>query len=56
MCLFGISGELQYRVQNHGESCASLPRIGKEGAAFKRRKRELGWTMVERGSARKVGW
>ena len=56
MCLFGISGELQYRVQNHGESCASLPRKGKEGAAFKRRKRELGWTMVERGSARKVGW
>ena len=56
MCLFGISGELQYRVRNHGESCASPPRKGKEGVAFKRRKRELGWAMVERGHAMKVGW
>ena len=46
MGLFGISGELQFRVCNHGKPCAS-PHMAREGEHFQREEKEVGKDVVK---------
>ena len=49
MGLFGISGELQFRVCNHGKPCAS-PHMAREEEHCNREEKEAGKVIVKQSA------
>lgn len=49
MDLFGISGELQFRVCDHGKACAS-PHMAREGKHCHREEKEAGNVIVKQSA------
>ena len=49
MGLFGISGEFQFRVSDHGKPCAS-PHMAREGEHCHREEKEAGMVIVKQSA------